>query len=217
MLQRRPTSDVQAQWDRFERWATRFRRSTSSIVDDLSEKELVDTPDYLFLLRRSEQEGFVEPPHESGDLYALEERAKEKIAFLRGYLVDISFDGAEFMALKSQFLTLQYQSRCDSAMGFWFVQWPGNSRPGAYHSFQEDEVALFAKSPNDIDFESVNNILPFDRIFIRQAEGVPWSEARAREIRQAIKSDLGMGHRQFSKIIGVGSSMLSITFNKHML
>ena len=217
MSQRRPNPDIQSQWDRFERWVTRFRRTTSSIVDDLTKKELVDTPDYLFLLRWSEYRGLMVPPHECGDLQMLEERAKEKISFLRGYLVDISFDGAEFMALKSSFLTLQYQSRCDSVMGFWFEQWPENSRPGAYHSFQEDEVALFAISPNDIDFESVNNILPFDRIFIKQAGGASWSELKAKEIRQVIKNDLGMSQQQFAKIIGVGSPMISITFNKRML
>ena len=187
------------------------------MVDDLSEKELVDTSDYLFLLEWSEYEGGLEPPHESGDLRVLEERAKAKIAFLRGYLADISFDGAEFMALKSAFLSLQYQSRCDSAMGFWFEQWPENSRPGVYHSFQGWDVVLFAMSPEDIDFESVNNILPFDRMFVRRAGGAPWAEIEAREIVRAVKDDLGMSRPQFAKIHGVGSSMISITFNKHML
>ena len=217
MPQSQPHPDIQTQWDRFERWANRFRRATRTLVDELSARDTVDTPDYLSLLQWSEYEGGLVPPHENDELEVLAERAKEKIKFLRGYLVDISFDGAEFMALKSNFLSSQYQSRCDSAMGFWFEQWPENSRPGAYHGFQGWDVVLFAASHKQIDFESVNNILPFDRLFIRQAKGISWSESHARMITRDIKDDLGMSQRQFSKIHGVGSSMISITFNKQML
>lgn len=213
----KPAPDIQSQWLRFERWATRFRKATSSLVNELSRQELVDTSDYLCLLKWDEYEGVIVPPHELNELDVLRERAEEKIAFLRGYLVDISFDGSQFMAMHSGFLSLQYQSRCDLAMGFWFEQWPTNSRPGGYFGFQGWDVVLFAASPQDIDFESVNNILPFDRLFIRQAKGVPWTEARAREITRRIKDDLGVSPRKFAKIHGVGSSMISITFNKNML
>jgi len=208
--------DIPTQWDRFDRWATRFQSRSRSIALDLLEKEDVDTPDYLFLLRPTEYQGHVMPPHETDDLGELEVRAKEKISFLRGYFVDISFDGAEFMELKGSFLTQQYQSRCHAAMGFWFKQWEENPRAGAYHGFQGDEISLFALSPKDIDFESVDCVLPFDKIYIRQAGGVPWPELRAKEIKEEIMSDLGMNHRKFAEIDGIGTSMISITFDRDM-
>jgi len=212
-----PTSGIQAQWDRFDRWAKRYLRKTKELVDDLKARRLVDTPDYLCLLQWAEYKGIFVPPHEIDDLQVLEKRAKEKIEFLRGYLVDISFDGAEFMHIKSKFLPLQYQSKCNSSMGFWFEQWLDNAHPGAYHGYQGFDVVLFASAVSDIDFESVNTILPFDEIFIRQSCGLPWDQARANQVVQEIKADLGMGKRHFIRVDGVGSSLISVTFNKQMV
>ena len=47
----------------------------------------------------------------------LSTRISQKINFIRGYLMDISFDGPEFMAKHSDFLTLQYPSKCNNFYG----------------------------------------------------------------------------------------------------
>ena len=208
---------IQQQWDRFERWASRFRKSTVRLFDELSERDVIDSQDYLYLLNASELEGAEEAAHEKGSLAVLVERANEKINFLRGYMVDISFDGPEFMALNSRFLTLQYQSRCNSAFGFWFEQWVENPTPGGYHGFQGLDAVLFADSAKDIDFESVRNILPFDTVLVRQPNGAIWSNSQARELVQIIKDDLGLSRRKFFNLDGIGSSLITITFKQRFI
>ena len=178
-------NEIGDQWARFERWATRFRKSAQKFVES---KVYLSDEDMLFVATSS---GMVNS--ESGLSWSkIEERVSHKIAFLRGYLVDISFDGPDFMVAKSQFLTNQYPSQCERSFGIWLEQDLGkeNLIPGDYFGFQEFEVSIFINRLDDIDFASIRAILPFDRMIIRQPNGVKWTVEDGNAVADHISNDL---------------------------
>ena len=118
-------------------------------------------------------------------------RLSNKVSFLRGYLVDISFDGPEFMATHSNFLTSQYPSKCNNSIGVWLEQnLEGEIEPGGYFGFREFDVNFFCKSIEEIDLASMRNILSFDRMFIRRPKGRDWDSSSASDILRIVKEDL---------------------------
>ena len=128
---------VEEHWVRFERWAGRYRKACVDQVMDDDHGENEDPSAWLFGASVSElmtMAGGNGPPDFSEDI---KRRLSEKIAFLRGYFVDVSFDGPDFIGKKSSFLTLQYPRRCNNALGFWFEQdIEGKPETGAYPGFQ---------------------------------------------------------------------------------
>lgn len=183
-------NSIQDTWDRFERWASRFKKVCEERIEEMFECGYSDIDGGLFVCKRHEF---------GGDLLLdctvfrseLSERISEKINFIRGYLVDISFDGPDFMARHSKFLSLQYPSQCNNAIGVWLEQdLEVEDEPGGYFRFQGWDVSFFCKEIRDVDLASMRNVLPFDRMFVRRPKGIAWDRASSKKFLRDVKSDL---------------------------
>lgn len=181
---------VQNVWDSFDRWAHRYRKTCHQTIEEIFDCGYSDFDGGLFLCKQHELnlDLIFDFNITKSDLY---DRITEKINLLRGYFVDISFDGPEFMYLHSRFLNLQYPSKCNNSIGMWFEQdLEGEIDAGAYFGFQGFDANLFCKSIEDVDLASVRNILPYNRMFVRRQKGKPWDTQSANSVLQQIKYDL---------------------------
>jgi len=186
---------IQKTWDKFERWQLRYKKVCYRTIDEMLDWENSDClEDGLFIASWVDlgldlffEQGFSEQD--------LEKRVLNKINFLNAYLVDVSFDGAEFMSKKSNFLTAQYPSRCHDSFGVWMEQYlerdDGSSiESGASMSFQGFDASFFCKSISDVDLASMRNIIPFDRIFILRPHEESWDRKSIKSIYHKVKEDL---------------------------
>ena len=207
------TQSIQETWDKFNRWENRYRNVSHSFIDEMFHIGYSDFDGGLFISNSCEinYEMISGTNLVESDLY---ERIDNKINFLRGYLADISFDGPKFMMEKSKFLTLQYPSRCNNAMGVWLEQdLEGGIEAGAYSYFQEFDVNFFCNNIKDVDLASMKRILPFDRMFIRQAKGQQWVNTSIEKILKQIEKDLGYEYEFKMKPKTLkGNDLLQITF-----
>ena len=181
---------IQGTWDRFERWASRYKKICMAIIDEISDKGHCGTELVLFSQNWSDLnlDIIMDCNLERSELAA---RINNRIRFLRAYLVDISFDGEEFMYKYSQFLSCQYPKVCDKQFAFWLEQYiDGNPEAGGYSLFQEFEASFFCKDPAQIDFASMRTVLPFDRMLIRRPNGEVWDRHGADAIMATIREDI---------------------------
>lgn len=174
-------------WDRFERWQRRYRKLSYDIIATSIENGYFDDGS-VFVDIHAE---LGSDPAESYSEETLRSRIDARIAFFRGYLVDISFDQAGFMSKKSRIFPLQYQSRCDQVLGIWLEQDPeGECRPGGYLGFQGMDVSFFVNQIEDVDLASVWNILPFDSMHLRHPGGTDWTKPEVDKVISSVDEDL---------------------------
>lgn len=184
------TRSRQDTWDKFERWAYRYKKVCHKVIEEIFDCGYSDFDGGLFLQKWHElnQDIVLDLNVSESELST---RISNKINFLRGYLVDISFDGPEFMAQHSNFLTLQYPSKCNNSIGVWLEQnLEGEIEAGGYFGFQDFDVNFFCKSIKDVDLASMRNILPFDRMFVRRPKGQTWDTISVNNVVQQVKEDL---------------------------
>ena len=180
------TRSIQDTWDKFERWAYRYKKVCHGTIEEMFDCGYSDFDSGLFLQKWHELNQDINVSE--SELYT---RVSNKIKFLRGYLVDISFDGPEFMAKHSNFLTLQYPGKCNNSMGVWLEQdLEGEIEAGSYFGFKEFDVSFFCKSFKVVDLSSMRNILPFDRMFVRLPKGQNWDTDSVNNVVKQIKEDL---------------------------
>lgn len=208
-------NSIQDVWDRFEAWQRRYRRRCYQVIDEMEEQGYADPMEGLFLRK---------PQELCGDLISdflldsddLKNRIDKKIEFLRGYLVDISFDGPEYMDKCSRFLPCQYPSRCNNATGLWLEQDLEHEpmEPGLYHGFQDFEVQIFCKKIVDIDLASMRSVLPFDILHARLPKGEGWTRESSNQLVSEIRSDLEFDEEQFDvDVIGYDrTEILTLSF-----
>jgi len=183
------TQSIQDVWDKFERWAYRYKKACENTAAELIDCGYSDHDVGLCLSKWHElNQDFWDLNISESELST---RISQKINFIRGYLVDISFDGSEFMAKHSGFLTLQYPSKCNNSMGIWLDQdLEGDIEAGGYFGFQDFDINVFCKSMADIDLASMRNILPFDRMYIRRPKGLVWDKSSICNVVQQVKEDI---------------------------
>lgn len=169
-----PTEE--GQWASFERWQRAFLREARTA--QRCESGLGALPGHARFLAW--------PGEVEMDLDRFIERAKEKTNFLSGYLVDLSFDGAEAMARRSALLAKQLPEACEDAISVWLEQDLDREplEAGSYFAFQGSCVRLFCADIQDIDFGSARAVLPYDRMLIELPRARRWT---IREANQAIK------------------------------
>jgi hypothetical protein len=208
------TDTIQGVWDKFERWSKRYEKVGQKIIDEMFYQGTSDSNAALFICKSEEidLDLTIEMNIEQDELI---DRINRKIAFLRGYLVNISFDGAEFMTKNSGFLACQYPSKCSNAIGVWLEQdLEGDPRPGSHFGFQDFDVSFFSNTLEDVDFASMWSILPFDRMFIRRPKGVNWDKRSVKEVVEIIRSDLRFDYAVKMKVdSGVNRNLLCISVN----
>jgi hypothetical protein len=184
------TGSVQDTWDKFERWAYRYKKVCHRAIKEMLDRGYSDFDEGLFLQKWDElnYDIILDLNLSESDLST---RISKKLKFLRGYLVDISFDGPEFMAKHSNFLTRQYPSKCNNSIGVWLEQnVEGEIEAGGYFGFQGFDVNFFCESLEDVDLASMRNILPFDRMFVRRPKGQTWDAASINDVMQRVKYDI---------------------------
>ena len=86
---------VQDVWDRFGRWATRYRRVCTETVAEIGGRGQAGPDETLFFCTRNELNLEFGLDFELSQ-QELCDRVDGKIRFLQGYLRDIMYDGAEF-------------------------------------------------------------------------------------------------------------------------
>lgn len=182
------TESVQQVWDRFERWVARYNRTMSREIDKIVDAEGCES--IMLPLARHWQIGgdLIVGFHEGEDFRKV---VRERISFFRAYLCDISFDGGEFMSRFSQFLPLQYPSRCERTLGVWLEQeLEGEPEAGSDFGFQGFDASFFVKSLKDVDMASMRSVLPFDQMYLRKADGDEWSKREVKDLKEHLQRDL---------------------------
>lgn len=203
---------VQGVWDRFERWTKRYKIACHKAIEEMFKCGYSEFDNALYLRKWHElnQDIILDLNISESEL---SNRIYQKIDFLRGYLVDITFDGPEFMAKHSDFLTLQYPSQCNNAIGVWLEQrLDSEVEAGGYSGFQEFDVNVFCRSIADIDLASMRNVLPFDRMFLRRPKGKAWDVSSIRSIVQQVKEDIEFDYEVQVKPDNGPKDLLSINF-----
>ena len=123
--------------------------------------------------------------------FELETRVCNKLNFIRGYMIDISFDGEQFVDQKSTFLTLQYPDKCNNALGVWLEQDLGDRlETGGYYGFGEFDISFFCKDIADVDLASMRGVLRFNKMYLRRPQGKKWDAESAKDALQKVKNDL---------------------------
>jgi len=169
--------DTDAGWRRFEAWAKRF--AESALKKPRSNAETIFLADYNWV------ESIYEYP-----AARFHDAAAQKIAFMRAYLVDMSFDSTDFNTDVKELLLPQGRIRAPKTLGFWFAQTDiAQFGAGTSHHFQGSQMPLFATSIKQIDFATVCSILPYDEIVIRNPEG-NWEKSDLAKISRRISNDL---------------------------
>lgn len=205
---------AQDTWNKFDRWAYRYKNVCRKMLEEMFDCGYSDLHDGLFLKEWFEfDQDIICDLNITKDV--LFKRVSHKINFFRAYLVDISFDGPEFMANQSNFLSLQYPSRCDNSTGVWLEQYPThNAEVGGSFGFQEFNVNFFCKHIEDVDLASMRNVLPFDRMFVRLPKAKAWDIFSANFFIEKIKEDLEF---DYSVTIQIDNDelgkLLSLNFN----
>lgn len=183
------TETIQGVWDRFERWAKRYKQACFKDIDRLCDEGWCDTS--ILYLAKAHELGFDLVSDLNLDAVDLKNRISQRIQFIRAYLVDISFDGDEFMSKHSRFLSYQYPSASERSLGVWLEQ--SLEEPieaGSSFHFQDFDVSFFIKDFSDIDWVSMRSILPFDTIYLRKKEGKAWGSSEAQQVFEGISCDL---------------------------
>jgi hypothetical protein len=211
---RRPTPaarlTVDDVWLRFERWVKRYTALCRATISEFYEDGYIWPGDSLFIRRDDESVVDFVASGWPEDLALL--RVEDKAAFLRAYLVEVSFDGAEFMLKNSAFLPCQYPSRCNNAYGFWFHQDPENLKPGGSFWFQGDMMSLFCRDPSQVDFTAVHVVLPFETMVIRRPRGRDWDEATQQAVLDEIERDMSHDMAFTMKVDAVFGNRLYVSF-----
>jgi hypothetical protein len=181
-----PKSTIVDGWNLFERWARNFKKSCLR-----REK----TPALLWY---SDIAAFVVDGDEDlqsfdySSINDTDKRIRDQLGFLRGYLVDISFDQGPFAEWVKQLLC-NHNNR-DWKKGYSFFLYQNDLEKGApfgdsFH-FQGTCANFFCNRIADIDFASAMSVLPFDRLTIRNKEGRNWSATEANKVIAEIEKDL---------------------------
>ena len=205
------SESIQQVWDRIERWLRRYTKVARETAREMCDGGY-DEAGNLFASKAFEIGGdaLVDFSLTEEDLL---ERIKSKISFVRGYLVDISFDGPVFMSKHSGFLTLQYPSRCERALGIWLEQdLEGEIEAGDYFGFQDFDVSLFVNCISDVDVASMRCILPFDTMRLRKSVGVPWLKQEVKDLTSHLKQDLDSDGYDCRIRVEMERSLLTLEF-----
>ncbi|MFK5948004.1 MAG: hypothetical protein QM500_04430 [Methylococcales bacterium] len=196
------TDSIQDTWNKFERWVSRYKKSCNKTFEEVDERGYSNNNENLFVCKWHEIDQDITMDFNVTET-EISTRVANKISFLRGYLVDISFDGPSFMEYHTNFLTLQYPSRCNNAIGVWLDQdLDGEVELGAYFGFSDFDVSFFCKSIEDVDLSSMRGILPFDRMFIRRQKGIDWDSKSIDKFVEQVKEDLEFDYAVEIKIDG---------------
>lgn len=173
-------------WQVFERWAKRFEAKAA--LDERYAYCLSSANDISYLF---ESTAFFL------DLNAVEypsdgrERIRDRIAFLRDYFVDISFDGGDFHANVKKLLACQAPRACPIGYSIWLgVSDLDAWQPQGTNHFRGIDTTLFCEEFDDYDFASVMSIAPFDKVFVRNKRGDDWTRDDARAFIKSLKNDL---------------------------
>jgi hypothetical protein len=173
-------------WQVFERWAKRFK--TNAAVDERYAYCLSSTNDLSNLLG-----DFPSDLNPNDFEYPSDgrERIRNRIAFLRDYLVDISFDGGDFHASVKKLLACQAPRACPIGYTIWLgVNDIDAWRPQETNHFRGIDTTLFCEKFDDYDFASVMNIAPFETVFVRNRRGADWIRKDAHAFLKNLKDDL---------------------------
>jgi hypothetical protein len=176
--------------DKYDQWRDNYKQVCDKAIIEMLENGNAGSDNGLFLCKWNEI---------NKDLIAdltlpeeeLEVRVVNKLNFIRGYMIDISFDGDQFVDEKSTFLSLQYPDKCDDSLGVWLEQdLDDRIETGGYYGFGEFNISFFCNKIEDVDLASMRGVLRFNKMYLRRPKGVNWDTENAKDVLQKIKNDL---------------------------
>jgi len=175
---------------KYRQWRDGYKQVCDKTINEMLDNGNAGSDNGLFLCKWSElNKDLIADLMLSED--ELETRVVNKLNFIRGYMIDISFDGEQFVGEKSAFLSLQYPDNCRDVFGVWLEQDLGDkNETGAYFGFQEYDVNFFCKNIADVDLASMREVLLFNKMYLRRPKGVNWDTENAKDVYQKIKDDL---------------------------
>ena len=145
----------------------------------------------------------------------LNRRIEQKVQFIRAYLVDISYDGGDFMSRHSKFLHLQYAGRSARALGVWLEQSmdvPEIEAGSSFH-FQGFDGWLFLNNMKDVDWASIRSVLPFDLMHVEKPDGSKWTQADRKQLKELLSEDLGSDGHDYKVRMTEKAGSLTLEFN----
>lgn len=75
-------------------------------------------------------------------------------------------------------------------MTLWLEQDMEDDTLRTYAGFLDVDMTLFVKNLEDVDLSSVRNVLPFNRLHLKNKEGVSWNNVRSGDVLCRLKYDL---------------------------
>lgn len=135
----------------------------------------------------------------------IEEACDKKLSFMQAYLSVLALESHNFESQVRHLLNVQSRLRAPSVLGFWFWQSDiGKFGAGASPGFQREDVSVFCKDADDIDFSDISTILPFDRITVRHPTG-QWNKSISKRLVDHVIWDLAFdGHKTKVKFLSSG-------------
>ncbi len=209
-------------WDKFDRWSQRYLTSGQRVIERMLRKgystALAQIPfasadEFLRDLDIIEDLGYTEE--------MLQNRLHRRIDFLSKYLVDISFDGPEFMQKKSEFIWDQKHGENKTLFSIWLIQDDTNHRGRKQFEPSGHDISFFCNDINQVDLSSMRSAYPYDIIHAWHPNMKPWDAKMINNFINNIEEDLSFDYEVNIEVVlsnsgKRGHSSLEVKCNFHI-
>ena len=193
-------------WDEFERWSQRYLRFGQVAIKRILRRGYITTLGQIPFASSSEFLDDIDLIERSGYTEEmLKEKLQSRIDFFSKYLVDISFDGPEFMQKKSEFIWSQTLRENKTQLSIWLVQDDTDSRGRKQFEFPGRDISFVCKDINDVDFSSMYSVHPFDRILAWRPSLERWDVDSMNNFIRSVEGDLSFDYEVGIETVQSGS------------
>ena len=189
-------TNIPSVWNKFERWERRYIKSGQTAIERILTKGYSTALDQISFATADE---FLRDLDHVEDLSyytkdMLLKRLYDRVDFFRTYLVDISFDGSEFMQQKSEFILKQNFRGSQSMYSIWLVQDYDDRSSSIHPNISKNEIGFTCDDIDDVDLASMYSVLPFNRIFAWQPKLLRWDDTSMNEFIDKVDDDLSFDY-----------------------
>lgn len=189
-------TDIPSVWNKFERWERRYMKSGQTAIERILKKGYSTAFDQIPFATADE---FLRDLDHVEDLSyytkdMLLKRLCDRVDFFRTYLVDISFDGPEFMQQKSKFILKQNFRGGQSMYSILLLQDYDDRSSSIHPNISKNEIGFTCNDIDDVDLASMYSVLPFNRIFAWQPKLLRWEDTSMNEFIEKVDDDLSFDY-----------------------
>ena len=189
-------TNIQDVWNKFERWERRYMKSGQTAIEALLRKGSSTAAEEIPFATADEFlrdfDLIVGMSYYTEDM--LQKRLTDRIGFFRKYLVDISFDGPEFMQKKSEFVWKQNFRGSQSMFCIWLAQDYADRSSSIHPNISKSEIGFTCKNIDEVDLASMYSVLPFNRIFAWRPNIDRWNTELINSFIEKVDVDLSFDY-----------------------